>query len=392
MIESSALLVDTVLPHQPMRQWVLSVPFPLRLVLASQPRVMSKVLRIVYRTIATYMIKKAGFTKKTARTGAVTLIQRFGSALNLNVHFHMLFLDGVYVDAVNEESGQRFVSVTNHEVGEVVTLTHKIGLRVARYLERVGLIECDAENSYLTESGLTNNEMIEHQTYSINYRIATGPQKGRKIFALQTLSPIFEETRSAVLVGKVAGFSLHAGVSVKASHRDKLERVCRYISRPAVSVHRLSLTQQGKIRYELKTPYRNGTTHMIFEPLDFISKLAALVPVPGANLTRYHGLFAPNSQYRGEIINRPNDSKMSEKKVRTEGEKRAAMSWAQRLKRAFNMDIETCEVCGGAAKVIACIEDPVVINKIMAHLNHQSPPSNQVILLPCVRAPPIFKI
>src|SRR5476649_2191094 len=98
MTESSALLVDTVLPHEPMRQWVLSVPYPLRLVLASQPYDMSKVLRIVYRAISTYLIKKAGLTKKTARTGAVTLIQRFGGALNLNVHFHILFLDGVYVD------------------------------------------------------------------------------------------------------------------------------------------------------------------------------------------------------------------------------------------------------------------------------------------------------
>ena len=80
MIESAALLVDTVLPYQPMRQWVLSVPFPLRFLFASQPRVMGKVLRIVYRTISTYLIKKAGHSKKTARTGAVTLIQRFGSA------------------------------------------------------------------------------------------------------------------------------------------------------------------------------------------------------------------------------------------------------------------------------------------------------------------------
>jgi hypothetical protein len=156
-------------------------------------------------------------------------------------------------------------------------------------------------------------------------------------------------------------------------------------------VHSLSLTKQGKIRYELKTPYRNGTTHMIFEPLDFISKLSALVPLPGANLIRFHGVFASNSQYRAQIINRPNDNKALEKEVRTEGEKRAAMTWAQRLKRVFDIDIQICEVCGGKAKVIACIEDPVVINKILTHLNLQSPPSNQVIL-PANRAPPAFII
>jgi hypothetical protein len=80
MAGSAALLVDEVLPHQPMRQWVLSVPFPLRFLFASQPVVMGKVLGIVYRIIATHLTKKAGFTKTTSQTGAITLIQRFGSA------------------------------------------------------------------------------------------------------------------------------------------------------------------------------------------------------------------------------------------------------------------------------------------------------------------------
>ncbi len=78
--------------------------------------------------------------------------------------------------------------------------------------------------------------------------------------------------------------------------RKKLERLCRYIARPAVSEKRLSLTSKGKVRYHLKTPCRDGTTHVIFEPLDFIAKLAALVPKPGMNLTRFHGVFAPNSR------------------------------------------------------------------------------------------------
>jgi len=101
MAESAALLVDEVLPERPVRQWVLSFPFQLRFLFASRPVVMGGVLGIVYRVIATHLIKKAGLTKKTARTGAVTLIQRFGSALNLNIHFHMLFLDGVYADHSN---------------------------------------------------------------------------------------------------------------------------------------------------------------------------------------------------------------------------------------------------------------------------------------------------
>jgi hypothetical protein len=98
MADSAALLVDEVLPQQPMRQWVLSVPFQLQFLFASRPAIMGRALSIIYRAIVTHISKKAGCTKTTAHTGAVTLIQRFGGAINLNVHFHMLFLGGAYVD------------------------------------------------------------------------------------------------------------------------------------------------------------------------------------------------------------------------------------------------------------------------------------------------------
>ena len=98
----------------------------------------------------------------------------------------------------------------------------------------------------------------------------------------------------------------------------KLERLCRYIARPAVSNQRLSLTRNGQVRYQLKTPYTDGTTHVLFEPLDFmsrmdgmpraqgcagavISRLVALIPRPRVNLMRFHGVFAPNSKHRGLI-------------------------------------------------------------------------------------------
>jgi len=137
MADSAALLVDEILPFQPMRQWVLSVPFPLRLLFASQPAVMGKVLGIVYRAIATHLTRKAGYTKSTAHTGAVTLIQCFGGALNLNIHYHMLFLDGVYSA---DKSRLRVHSVKAPTNSELTHLTHMIAHRVARLLERQGLV------------------------------------------------------------------------------------------------------------------------------------------------------------------------------------------------------------------------------------------------------------
>ena len=127
-------------------------------------------------------------------------------------------------------------------------------------------------------------------------------------------------------LAEAGGFSLHAGVVATAHQRDKVERLCRYIARPAIASGRLALTAQGQVRYTLKTPYRDGTTHVIFEPLEFmrhipvphpcgaacgcanrqscrfvIARLAALVPRPRVHLTRYHGVLAPHSRWRAEI-------------------------------------------------------------------------------------------
>ena len=130
-----------------MRQWVLSVPYPLRFVFATRPAIMGKVLGIVYRVIATHLIKKTGQAHKTARTGAVTLIQRFGGALNLNIHFHMLFLDGAYVGGIRGTPRLRWVKAPTGD--ELTQLVHAMARRIGRFLEKEGLLERDAENSYL---------------------------------------------------------------------------------------------------------------------------------------------------------------------------------------------------------------------------------------------------
>ena len=179
-------------------------------------------------------------------------------------------------------------------------------------------------------------------------------------------------------------------VTARADERKKLERLCRYISRPAVSEKRLSLTRNGNVRYQLKTPYRDGTTHVIFEPPDFIARLAALVPRPRVNLTRFHGVFATNSKYRAVVTparrGRGNKARVADEPP-TPAERRGSMTWAQRLKRVFNIDIETCTECGGAVKVTACIEDPVVIQKILNHLKEKGE-YQDAFRLPESRGPP----
>ena len=138
--------------------------------------------------------------------------------------------------------------------------------------------------------------------------------------------------------------------------------------------------------------WRAGTTHVIFEPLDFIARFAALIPKPRVNLTRFHGVFAPNSNHRALITSAGRGKGRKTKTADaltgpTPAERHAAMTWAQRLKRVFNIDITTCHACGATMKVIACIEDPDVIRKILTHRD-SIVPATAPIALPKPRAPP----
>ena len=90
------------------------------------------------------LVKKAGLSHKTAKTGAVTLIQRFGSALNLNIHFHMLFLDGVY-EVDSEGSIAKFHAIKRPT---------SVGERIGRLLEREGYLERDSEEGGATSGWL----------------------------------------------------------------------------------------------------------------------------------------------------------------------------------------------------------------------------------------------
>ena len=146
-----------------------------------------------------------------------------------------------------------------------------------------------------------------------------------------------------------------------------MERLARYVSRPPVATGRLSLTRGGNVRYALKTPYRDGTTHVIFEPEDFIARLVALVPKPRAHLTRYHGVFAPASPDRAQVVPRIHAAAATERGEVSATDRQRAMSWAQRLRRVSAIDIETCQQCGGWLRAIASIEAPAVIERILEH-------------------------
>ncbi len=165
-------------------------------------------------------MNKAGFTKKQAKTGAVTLIQRFGSALNLNIHFHMLFLEGAI--SQNPWGGTTFTLIKAPSQSDMVEIVHTISQRIAKYLEKVGMVERDMENSFLNLPVDDEDCLLPLQGASVSYLIAMGPQQGQKVFTLQTLPASNDGEYSQV--ANTSRFSLHAGVFANADEPDKIFR------------------------------------------------------------------------------------------------------------------------------------------------------------------------
>ena len=186
-----------------------------------------------------------------------------------------------------------------------------------------------------------------------------------------------DDSTGCGLLAQVAGFSPHAATVCAAHQRSKLERLCRYIPRPPIATKRLSLDRRGRVVYPYKRPCRDGSTHVVLEPLDFIAGRAALVPRPRLNLTRFHAVFAPHCKHRARIVpHRPRGQVDNDQPT-------APMSWMRRLKRVFAIDIESCPDCGGKLRVIASIEDPPLIRHILAHVQRR-----EALLKRVARAPP----
>ena len=363
MAESAAVLVDQVIPRVPVRQWVLSFPIPLRILFAAHPELLTPVLRIIHRVIAGFLRKQAGLKRAAADTGAVTLIQRFGSAANLNIHLHCLVLDGVYRRTGGKPVFQAARAPSRDELGG---LLDKIIARLMKLLTRLGTLVEEQGMTYMADMD-ADNALASLQTASCTYRIALGPRAGQKVLSLRTVAGR-DDKASAALCADAHGFSLHAGVRCGAHQRKELERLCRYITRPAIANERLKCDGAGNVVLQLKSAWRDGTTHIKMSPLEFMQRLAALVPRPRLHLIRFHGVLAPNAGLRAAIVPGPPE-KPGDDAAHDAHEAPARMSWARLLKRVFGIDLEHCPRCSGELNIIDDIDDPAVIVSVLGQFS-----------------------
>jgi putative transposase len=364
-------------------------PIPLRSLFAVHPELLAPVLQIIHRVIATHLIRQTGVKRREAATGAVTLIQRFGSAANLNIHLHPLVLDGIY--HTGAEGAPVFHPAPALTGEELPALLDKIIARILRVLTRQGHLVEEEGVTYVADAhGIIDPEnlLAPLQAASCTYRIAFGLRAGRKVlswqYAARRAVPITQQ-----LCTNVHGFSLHAGVRCAADQRQALEHLCRYITRTAIANERLSVNHAGQVVLKLKTPYRDGTSHIVMSPLEFMQRLAALVPRPRLHLIRFHGVLAPHARLRAAIVPIPAPPTTAHA---TDCEHApgasARMSWARLLKRVFDIDIERCPRCGGNLKIIAAIEESAVIERILTHLGlcAQPPPRRPARLVDLFQA------
>ncbi|NDY93968.1 transposase [Ideonella livida] len=378
MSQTAAHLVDHVIPHVPVRQWVLSLPIPLRVLLAAQPELVAPVLQVVQRVITRHLLDDAEVSADEGQGGAVTLIQRFGSAANLNIHLHCLVLDGVY--RCGADGSPVFVEAAAPTDDELHALLQTVMARLMKLLTRRGVLLEDMGQTYLAEPDADGEEartLRPLQAAAVTYRIAFGPRAGQKVLTLRGAMPRETEVRRP-LCADIDGFSLHAALRVEAHDRKRLEQLCRYITRPALSDERVQVNAAGQVELRLKTPWRDGTSHLVMSPLEFMQRLAALVPRPRLHLIRFHGVLAPNAKLRPLVVPQrrleqeepaTETAAASECEVETVQARPSRISWARLLKRVFDIDMQHCPNCGaGELKIIAAILERPEIEKILTHL------------------------
>jgi hypothetical protein len=276
--------------------------------------------------------------------------------------------DGVFVP---REGGVRFEPLPPPTQAEVERLLRVVRHRVLRLLEKRGALPAQGPEDALQT----------YQAHSLQQRL--------RWTEVDVRLPPRKQPRCAFL----EGFSLHANTHLHANDRQGLERLCRYGARGALALERLSRAEDGRIAYRMKRPLPDGTTHLLFTGLTLLRRLASLVPPPRANLTRFHGVFAPGAKVRPFLLPQAGAEPGLEEESpafaatveEPSKERTPRLDWAGLLKRTFALDVFACLRCGGRRRVLAYVKGAGGVRAILEHLGL---PTASAHLAPA-RGPPL---
>jgi len=283
--------------------------------------------------------------------------------LQLNIHYHSLVVQGGWQKLA--DGRVVFQRIAPPRTDEVEALVVELAGRVERWLSRQGLGLQDAQPQVDD-----TDAQLGLQVASMAQRAALGTRAGRKTRRLMTLGGREFELPPRCAVYK--GYNLHAGVGIGAHDRDGLERLCRYIARPPLARSRLERRNDGCLLLRLKRVWHDGTSAVVFEPVELISRLVALIPPARANGVSYHGVFAPAAKLRSAVVPVPSQDPWSWKKVCRHERHRDDSRWppwARLLDRVFGVDAWACPRCGAQMELRALIIGPPATSRVVRGLS-----------------------
>jgi hypothetical protein len=384
MVAGAARLVDGILPVAPVRQYVLTLPPPLRFMLAYDAAACSQVLGLfiaeVFRWLRWTAKRELALTSVAqAYPGSFTAIHRGGGSANLNVHFHAGVLDGVYV-AASPHDPPRFQALPAPSRNDLLDIAARVYARTRRWFGARGQ---DWEQPHDLDDGVP--ALLVQQPLLLDCARASllgvglmGEQAGKPLLPRGGLE-IPQDLRP-VSQTETGGFDLQAARRVSATDRDGLERMCRYLLHPPLSHDRLQLLDDGRVRLRFSRPWRSGADAITLTPFNFIARLIPLIPPPRAHQLVYHGVLAAGAAHRPHVIPpRPKDGRqlpmfdrasrptpMARGKASSSTPQLGRVCWARLLKRMAGYELEACPRCGQALVMVAAVLDPHDIELALA--------------------------
>jgi hypothetical protein len=384
MNDTAAHLVDRVLPvNTPVRQWVCSMPFSLRYLMGYDKKLCADILSVyVSELMHSYKLRAKHLlglrSVDQAHTGAVTIVQRLDSALRLNVHPHSLVIDGVYIQQGDSELVFHPLPAPTH--AEVAAVAARIAQRAEAVMRKHGRwVDGDSADSEPDQLSLEQPVLSACYQGCAQGIDVLSSRAGRPTLRVMTTPPVLSTSAEPGPVAVVRGFNLHAATVADGYDRDRLERLCQYIGRPPIAQDRLHIRDDGKVRYDMKRVWADGTSAIVLDPLDFIARLCALVPPPYFHMVRFNGLLAPNCSLRGQVVPAvapTTAASNTQLPVQLElwdtnpdcdrPAKRYACGrhpWAWLLKRVFKEDVTICPRCQSRLQVVQIVTESEAIKR-----------------------------
>jgi hypothetical protein len=291
----------------------------------------------------------------------VVAIQRFGSALNLNLHAHVVHLDGVF--SRGADGRLRFFRA-GPRTEEVEALVVEVAEACEAWLGRRGF---GAEEEV---AGEEDDALAVLQQASLFGRAALGERAGRST-RVQRIAG--REVAMPPRCAGSQGYTLHAGVAFRASDRDGLERLCRYVLRPPVATSRVERLDDEHVRVGFKRAWTDGTTSLVVSPLELVERLVALIPPARANQVLYRGVVAANAGWRKEVVPRPVERPRRKKLTKSPAAGGTAPGWADLLERVFAVDGWRC-LCGRTMELRTIVIRPPATTRVLAGLERATGP------------------